>query len=125
MAAMLDEIIEATRARVARLDYAGLRSQAGDAPPARSFAAALAGPEVDVIAEVKRRSPSRGTLAADLDPARRSALYAAGGAAAISVLTTLVGLLFGAVALAVGAATGRVRVAVYGAVGAALASHLL
>jgi len=45
--------------------------------------------------------------------------------AATSGLVTLLGLVFGALALALGAATGRVRVAVYGAVGVALASHLV
>ena len=53
----------------------------------RSFADALASPGVSVIAEIKRRSPSRGVLNAGLDPARQARAYEAGGAASISVLT--------------------------------------
>lgn len=47
----------------------------------------LRGPGVAVIAEVKRSSPSRGSLAAIPDPAALAVEYEAGGAAAISVLT--------------------------------------
>jgi indole-3-glycerol phosphate synthase len=52
-----------------------------------SFRAALRRPTVAIIAEVKRRSPSAGSIREDLDPGDRAALYAAHGAAAISVLT--------------------------------------
>ncbi len=51
------------------------------------FAAALRSERVAVIAELKRSSPSKGTLDASLDAAGRAAAYAAGGAAALSVLT--------------------------------------
>ena len=49
----------------------------------------------------------------------------AGNIAATCLLATLVGLAMGALALALSAATGSVRVAVYGAIGVALVSHIL
>lgn len=53
----------------------------------RDLHAALSAPGLQVIAEVKRRSPSGGNLAPGLDPAKLARTYAASGAAAISVLT--------------------------------------
>ena len=58
------------------------------APGARaSFAAALRGRGMSVIAEVKRFSPSKGAIRPDLDVTEFIAAYEAGGASAVSVLT--------------------------------------
>jgi indole-3-glycerol phosphate synthase len=56
-------------------------------PRGDAFRAALAADGVRVIAECKRRSPSRGVLRPDYDPAGIAAGYARAGAAGISVLT--------------------------------------
>lgn len=53
----------------------------------RDFKAALAQPGLQIIAEVKRKSPTMGAINANVDPATLARRYEAGGAAAISVLT--------------------------------------
>lgn len=88
MSSMLDPILEATRHRIGTLPpLAELVARAADQPPARDFTGALGGPSLSVIAEIKRRSPSAGDIATDLDPTTQAKRYEAGGAAAISVLT--------------------------------------
>lgn len=88
---MLDHILAHKRAEVAAaramVALPELRRRAEAGPPPRDFAAALRRPCVAVIAEIKRASPSRGPLNPDLDPAALARAYAAGGAAALSVLT--------------------------------------
>ncbi len=91
---VLDEIVSHKRAEVVARRSArplsALESESRRLPPPRDLEAALrpaAGERVRLVAEVKRASPSRGVLAASLDPAAQARAYAAAGAAAISVLT--------------------------------------
>jgi len=90
MATYLDKILERHRAAAAddpRSVDAEVERLAG-AEPTRSFAVALSGRnELAVIAEIKRRSPSKGDLAIDLDPVEIARSYERGGAACLSVLT--------------------------------------
>jgi indole-3-glycerol phosphate synthase len=57
----------------------------------RDFKAALRGPGLAVIAEMKQRTPSMGVLAEEYRPAELARAYTEGGAAAISVLTHMAG----------------------------------
>jgi len=66
---------------------ADLRAMLADVDPPRDPMPHFRAAGSSVIAEVKRKSPSKGALADIPDPAELAARYAAGGAAAISVLT--------------------------------------
>jgi len=88
---VLEDIIAGVRADLAEREAAmpleELKKRAAKAPEPRNAMAALKESGIGVIAEVKRRSPSKGKLADIPDPAALAADYAAAGARAISVLT--------------------------------------
>jgi len=90
---LLDAIVAATRriveVRQAATPLAELATRAAAMPArhGRFLGAVTASGRINVIAECKRRSPSKGVLRADYDPATIAASYADAGAAAVSVLT--------------------------------------
>ena len=90
MGTYLERIVAAHRAAASgdTRSMGGLVKAALAAPATRPFAAALTNPdELAVIAEIKRRSPSRGELATDVVAGVMAKAYDEGGAAALSVLT--------------------------------------
>jgi indole-3-glycerol phosphate synthase len=88
---VLSQIVLRTRVRVAKRrrtqPLASVIAEARTRQPRRPFGDALARSGPRVIAEFKRRSPSRGVLRADASAAAVAAAYEAAGAAALSVLT--------------------------------------
>jgi len=91
---LLAAIVASTRRdlahRQAKVSGDVLERRAAEArpPDGAAFAARLGRPDtMNVIAECKRRSPSRGVLMASYSPAEQARAYERGGAAAISVLT--------------------------------------
>jgi indole-3-glycerol phosphate synthase len=92
MATYLDKILAVHRAAAAADErpLGQLVEAAVAQPGARGFRAALARTSADrlaVIAEIKRRSPSKGDLNTGLDPASLAITYEAAGASCLSVLT--------------------------------------
>ena len=93
MADKLDEIMAWKREEVADLvrdvSLEELATLHASLPPVPSFAQALRRPDgaLAVIAEIKRRSPSAGTIATDVDAPTQAARYQQAGADCLSVLT--------------------------------------
>ncbi len=88
---ILDEIVAYKRVQVAeekrRVPLAQARANAEAAPLPRDFQRAVARESIALIAEIKRASPSRGSLNGSIDAASLARAYVENGAAAISVLT--------------------------------------
>lgn len=88
---ILDRIVDARRESVAHrkrvLPDVALKLAAEKNEPARDFAGALSRDGFNVIAELKKASPSKGLLREDYAPAALASALAGAGAAALSVLT--------------------------------------
>ncbi|HYF76028.1 MAG TPA: indole-3-glycerol phosphate synthase TrpC [Symbiobacteriaceae bacterium] len=89
---ILDRILATKRQEVAAAyaarPLAEVKAAAAEAPAPRGLRRALAQPAgIQVIAEVKKASPSKGVIRADFDPVAIAQAYESAGAACLSVLT--------------------------------------
>ena len=89
---ILDAIVAQKRVELEgdkqRMPLDTLKRKIRDLPPPRDFRAALSTPNrVHLVAEVKKKSPSKGIIREDFDPVGTARTYAENGASAISVLT--------------------------------------
>jgi len=88
---MLHKIVVQKREEIEQrkrdLPLSRLEERIAQQKPPLDFALSLKGNQMQLIAEVKRASPSRGVLCSNFNPAEMATTYAQGGAAAISVLT--------------------------------------
>ena len=91
MPSILDKIVAAKREELAEAQraapLAAVQRRAEDQPPPLGLSGALTCDGIQLIAEVKKASPSRGLLSPDFDPVRLAETYVANGAAAVSCLT--------------------------------------
>jgi indole-3-glycerol phosphate synthase len=92
MSTILDRIVASKRREIAAaraaVSDAELERRLASAPPTRDFQGPLeAAPDIGIIAEVKKASPSAGVLRADFDPVAIARIYARHGASCLSVLT--------------------------------------
>ncbi len=89
---ILDEILTRKKKEIeqakAELSKEDIIARIADLPPPRDFKSAIAKPgQINLIAEIKKASPSRGIIREDFDPAGIARIYQGSGAQALSVLT--------------------------------------